>query len=85
MGIGGPQGIDADEGSKYLIGEWGYPEVGVVIASDGHTAVMLDYSLCGPRGEPRIIWVNMEVGDEPEVVVLAPSVGEFLAQLEEER
>lgn len=62
LGIGGDFGIDADSaGSAYLISEWGYPDVGVVICdtpSGGHDTVMLDYSEVGPQGEPSIVYVD---------------------------
>jgi hypothetical protein len=83
-GVGGKLGIDGDRGSQYLIAEWGYPNVGVVISSDGHTAFMLDYSECGPQGEPRVIWVDVETGGrDPEVIVLAPDFATFLSRLSE--
>lgn len=51
LGIGGgPFGIDTATGSRYLIREWGYPDIGVVICdtpSAGHDIVMLDYSESG--------------------------------------
>ena len=84
MGIGGENGIDGEFGSQYLIAEWDYPDVGVVISSDGHTAFLLDYSKCGPQGEPRVIWVDVETGGKrPNVVALAPDFATFLAQLRE--
>lgn len=84
MGIGGDWGIESATGSAHLIAEWEYPDVGVVISSDGHTAFMLDYSECGPEGEPRVIWVDTETGTgEPDVVVLATDLGTFLAKLRE--
>ena len=84
MGICPDEGIDGETGSAYLIAEWDYPAVGVVISSDGHTAFMLDYSECGPQGEPRVIWVDTETGTgKPDVVVLAPDFGTFLGQLRE--
>jgi hypothetical protein len=52
MGICKDEGINSELGSAYLIAEWEYPDVGVVISSDGHTAFMLDYSKCGPEGNP---------------------------------
>jgi hypothetical protein len=82
MGIGGDWGIDSETGSAYLIAEWAYPAVGVVISSDGHTAFMLDYRECGPQGEPRVAWVDVETGTpEPEIVVIAPDFMTFLKQL----
>jgi SMI1 / KNR4 family (SUKH-1) len=84
MGIGGDWGIDSETGSAYLIAEWDYPDVGVVISSDGHTAFMLDYSKYGPDGEPRVIWVDTETGrGKPDLVVLAPDFGTFLTRLRE--
>ncbi|QUX27433.1 SMI1/KNR4 family protein [Nocardiopsis akebiae] len=81
-GIGGDWGIDSasDGGSPYLITEWGYPEIGVVVChtpSGGHDTVMLDYSGCGPAGEPAIAYI-----DEDRVPRrIARSFGEFLARL----
>ena len=81
MGIG-EEGIDDELGSKYLIAEWDYPDVGVVISSDGHTAFMLDYRKCGKEGEPRVIWIDVETGGKgPNVVVLAPDFASFLEKL----
>ncbi|NUT99583.1 MAG: SMI1/KNR4 family protein [Saccharothrix sp.] len=61
-GIGGKWGIDSpDLGSRYLVAEWGYPDVGVVICqlpSAGHDTVMLDYRECGPEGEPAVVYVD---------------------------
>ena len=84
MGICSEDGIDSETGSAYLIAEWDYPEVGVVISTEGHTAFMLDYSECGSQGEPRVIWIDTETGtDTPDVVVLAANFKEFLEQLRE--
>jgi hypothetical protein len=84
FGVGGWYGIDSpDRGSRYMIREWGYPEVGVVIAptpSGGHDTVMLDYSECGPAGEPRVIHVETEAAT-PQVQVLALDFAAFIAGL----
>lgn len=81
-GLSGRNGIDADLGSRYMIEEWGYPDVGVVIGytpSAGHEAVMLDYSQCGEQGEPRVIYVDTETADgEPHIVVLASDFAAFV-------
>jgi cell wall assembly regulator SMI1 len=85
MNIGGKgNSIIGKRGSQYLIKEWSYPNVGVLVAdcpSAGHDVVMLDYSECGPQGEPRVIHVDQEADDEPEVIVLASSFEEFLLGL----
>lgn len=83
-GVGGWYGIDnPDRGSLYMIGEWGYPSTGVVIAptpSGGHEVIMLDYSKCGPAGEPQVVRVETESG-RPDVTVLAPEFASFVAGL----
>ncbi|MFD7677691.1 SMI1/KNR4 family protein [Streptomyces sp. NPDC060187] len=81
-GIGGDWGIDStsSSGSSYLIAEWKYPEIGVVICdtpSAGHDTVMLDYSECGSEGEPSIAYI-----DEDRIPRrVADSFAEFLARL----
>ncbi|MCA2213286.1 SMI1/KNR4 family protein [Jidongwangia harbinensis] len=58
-GVGYPEGVDAT--SAYLVSEWGYPDVGVVIAvtpAAGPDTVMLDYSGSGPTGEPAVVYVD---------------------------
>jgi hypothetical protein len=83
-GVGGWYGIDnPDRGSRSMVREWDYPAVGVVIApmpSGGHDAVMLDYTACGSRGEPRVIHVETE-GGGPVVTILAPDFASFVAAL----
>lgn len=78
LGVGGDWGIDShDLGSRYMVAEWGYPDVGVVICampSGGHDAVMLDYSRCGSEGEPAVVYV-----DEDRVPrLIAQSFDDFL-------
>jgi hypothetical protein len=84
LGIGGAWGIDSQQrGSQFMIREWGYPSVGIFIAhtpSAGHDGIMLDYSVCGRDGEPRVIHVDVE-GDEPQVQILAANLEAFLAGL----
>jgi hypothetical protein len=83
-GVGGWYGIDSpDRGSQYMIKEWEYPAVGIVIAptpSAGHDTIMLDYSECGPTGEPRVIHVETECAPT-RVRVLAPDFAAFVAGL----
>lgn len=77
-GIGGTSGVNVM--SPSMIAEWGYPEIGVVFGltpSAGHDTVMLDYSECGPLGEPSVSYV-----DEDRVPRrMANSFAEFLRGL----
>ena len=81
-GIGGTWGIDSSmgRGSSYLVTEWEYPNIGVVICdtpSGGHDTVMLDYSECGSKGEPCVAYV-----DEDRISRRAAgSFSDFLAKL----
>ena len=74
-GVGGVHGVDVV--SSELIAEWKYPEIGVVLGvtpSAGHDTVMLDYSECGPGGEPSAAYI-----DEDRVPrCIADSFAEFL-------
>ncbi|OGX84070.1 SMI1/KNR4 family protein [Hymenobacter coccineus] len=86
-GLGGQWGIDSPElGSQFTMAEWGYPAIGIVVGecpSAGHDAIMLDYSACGPTGEPQVIHVDVETEGEPVHTLLATSFGEFLQGLEQ--
>ncbi|MCW3839980.1 SMI1/KNR4 family protein [Micromonospora yasonensis] len=78
MGIGYEEGIDVQ--SDYLVAEWGYPNIGVVFGvtpAAGPDTVMLDYSACGPEGEPAVAYV----GEDRVPRRVAESFGEFLAGL----
>lgn len=62
-GIGGEWGIDSSSGmgSAQMIREWEYPDIGIVIVdtpSAGPDTVMLDYSDCGPDGEPAVAYID---------------------------
>ncbi|UOG72949.1 SMI1/KNR4 family protein [Hymenobacter tibetensis] len=84
-GLGGQWGIDSMElGSKFMLEEWGYPPIGIVVAqcpSAGHDAVMLDYRRCGAQGEPQVVHVSVEEDEEPNITFLADNFQEFLAGL----
>jgi SMI1-KNR4 cell-wall len=59
FGIGGERGTD--KMTSYLVSEWGYPDVGLVLCSmpsGGHDAVMLDYSAVEEGGEPSVVYVD---------------------------
>lgn len=50
-------------GSKYMMGEWGYPPIGVLFGhcpSGGHNMLCLDYRDAGPGKEPTVVDVEAE-------------------------
>jgi len=82
FGIGGQWGIDSEEfGSRHWIEQAGLPEIGIAVGmtpTAGHDAIMLDYSVCGPKGEPRVVFVDPE---DDLTAVLAADFAEFLGGL----
>jgi len=72
--------LDGDTGSDYMIREWGYPDIGLVVGvtpSAGHDTVMLDYRDCDPDSEPRVVYV-----DEDRIPrIVAESFGAFIDAL----
>jgi len=82
IGIGYADGIDGEFGSEYMTLEWGYPPIGVVVfdtPAGGHDTIMLDYSKCGPSGEPRVVYID----EDRSVLLVANDFGEFVARLVE--
>jgi len=84
MGIGREKSysLGGDLGSQFMIEDWGYPDIGVVICdcpSAGHDVVMLDYRACGRDGEPEVIHVDQE--DDYEVTFLADNFEAFIRGL----
>lgn len=82
-GVSGKWGIDSQDGlgSRDMISGWGYPDIGIVICdmpSAGHDAVMLDYSSCGPEGEPSVAYID----EDRSIRTIARSFAEFLLRLE---
>ena len=72
-------------GSRFMIGEWGYPPIGVYICdcpSAGHDLVGLDYRACGKDGEPQVVHVDQE--DNYRITFLADSFERFVRGLEPE-
>jgi SMI1-KNR4 cell-wall len=65
LGIGRtkPYSLCGAKGSRFWIKAWGYPKIGVYIAtcpSAGHDMIALDYSHCGTQGEPEVVHLDEE-------------------------
>jgi len=77
-----PYSLCSDTGSKFWITQWGYPDIGIAICdteSAGHDMIFLDYSDCGPEGEPCIVHINRE--SDYEITYLADSFEAFVRGL----
>jgi len=76
-----PYSLCGKTGSEYMINEWGYPHIGIAIASDyyGHGMVFLDYTDCGPEGEPHVTHINQE--SNYEKTYLADNFAQFIQSL----
>lgn len=71
-------------GSKFMISEWGYPNIGIAVAdtiSGGHDMIFLDYRECGKDGEPKVVHVDQEC--DYRITPLADSFEEFIRGLKE--
>ncbi|PYE44300.1 SMI1/KNR4 family protein [Paenibacillus barcinonensis] len=87
LGIGRDKmySLGGEFGSRFMIEDWGYPDLGVVICdcpSAGHDVVMLDYRFCGPQGEPCVVHVDQE--SDYEITYLAPNFEVFIRGLLDE-
>ena len=66
-------------GNKFWIEEWKYPNIGIAIcetSTGGHDMIFLDYSDCGPEGEPCVVHIDQE-GDY-EITYLADNFKDFI-------
>jgi hypothetical protein len=85
MGIGGPVAIDTvQDGLKLnqiLTSQWGYPESSVIICHFGHGGYVLDYTDCGPKGEPSVKKVDSEMYPTVDSITIAVDFEEFLSGL----
>lgn len=90
IAISGILGIGRDKsnslcgefGSRFMIDEWEYPDIGVAVCdcpSAGHDMVFLDYSACGPQGEPRVVHIDQECGYD--ITFLADNFETFIRGL----
>ncbi len=69
-------------GSRFMIEEWEYPPIGVVLCgcpSAGHDLVFLDYRDCGPQGEPKVSHVDLDFDET--ITVLTDNFEEFIRGL----
>ena len=68
--------------TKFYEEEWGYPEIGIVIADTptaGHTMVFLDYRECGNEGEPSVVEIDQE--NNYTITKVADNFKEFIDKL----
>ncbi len=80
-----PYSLCGEIGSKFMIEEWGYPDIGIYFAdcpSAGHDMLCLDYSECGVDGEPRVVHVDQEL--EYAVTPVAENIEAFIRGLEDD-
>jgi hypothetical protein len=69
-------------GSKFMMEEWGYPDIGIMICDTptaGHTMVMLDYRACDNHGEPEVVYVDQE--DDYRITFVAKDFETFIKGL----
>eukprot|EP01039_Chlorochromonas_danica_P000048 gene48-51_t len=82
IGNSKPSSLSGPMGSKFWIEDWQYPDIGIYFAdtpSAGHDMFCLDYSKCGPQGEPAVVHVDQE-GDY-EVTLVAKDFETFVRSL----
>ncbi len=82
IGRSKPYSICGELGTKFMIDEWDYPDIGVAICdcpSAGHELVFLDYRDCGSDGEPTVVYVDQE--DDFSIIHLADTFEDFICGL----
>jgi len=66
-------------GHKLWIEKWRYPNIGIAICGTvcgGHDIIFLDYSDCGPEGEPCVVNIDQEA--DYEITYLADNFKDLL-------
>ena len=74
--------VNGEYGTKFLIEDWGYPDIGVAIGEGifgAHEVFFLDYRACGPQGEPKVSHVDQEYNYR--ITVLAENFEEYIRKL----
>lgn len=81
IGRGVPKSLCGTSGSRFIIEDGGYPEIGVVIADclSNSGVVMLDYRSSGNDGEPEVVHVDKDNGYS--MTRIAPNVEAFFRAL----
>lgn len=77
--------LGGSHSTKFWVEEWEYPNIGIAIAdteSAGHEMIFLDYTECGPEGEPRVVYIDQEW--DYKTIVVAENFEEFINKLKEE-
>ena len=76
-----PKSLCGKRGSRYMIENYNYPEIGVVICDCPSVgdAVMLDYRPAGNDGEPEVIYVDRESNNK--IIKLADNFEAFIQGL----
>lgn len=75
-------GIAGEYGTKFIVDEWGYPDIGVAICdtpSAGHEMIFLDYRDCGNQGEPKVSYIDQEC--DYQIITIANNFEEFIRKL----
>ncbi|MGW4233509.1 SMI1/KNR4 family protein [Streptomyces sp. NPDC004980] len=78
MGIGRRDGTTSLLDTPYLVEEWGMPTPLVLLSSDGHCWIGLDYRNCGRNGEPSVTCFETDLDAE---LVLADDFRSFVEGL----